>query len=160
MFLCVSWKFVALLILRYLPLEAALNQLFKFPPHKLIISFFPPVIFTAHLKLLFKEFRIIELAKKSLLLLRNHKDHHHIHKSTPLHPPLSQPNSFNILWSIDLLLGNDSINTSPLEPRRAKIGRLLLGKGAVNAPKTIRDNRRRCFPWGPPWGYITSISRS
>jgi hypothetical protein len=27
--------------------------------------------------------------------------------------------------------------------------RPLLCNGAVNTPKTIRDNRRRCFPGGP-----------
>jgi hypothetical protein len=27
--------------------------------------------------------------------------------------------------------------------------RPLLWNGAVNTPKTIQDNRRRCFPWGP-----------
>jgi hypothetical protein len=55
----------------------------------------------------------------------------------------------------DVLLGNDSVNTFPLEPKRATIGRLLLGNGSVNTPKTIRDNIRRCFPWSPPRGYIT-----
>jgi hypothetical protein len=33
----------------------------------------------------------------------------------------------------------------------ATIGRLLLGNdGSVNTPKTTRENRIRCFPWGPP----------
>jgi hypothetical protein len=27
--------------------------------------------------------------------------------------------------------------------------RPFLWYGAVNAPKTVRDSRRRCFPWGP-----------
>jgi hypothetical protein len=27
--------------------------------------------------------------------------------------------------------------------------RPLLCNGALNTPKTIRDNRRQCFPWGP-----------
>jgi hypothetical protein len=27
--------------------------------------------------------------------------------------------------------------------------RPLLCNDAVNTPKTIRDNRRHCFPWGP-----------
>jgi hypothetical protein len=27
--------------------------------------------------------------------------------------------------------------------------RKLICNGAVNTPKTIWDNRRRCFPWGP-----------
>jgi hypothetical protein len=49
-----------------------------------------------------------------------------------------------ILWRIDPLIGNDSVNTVPREPTRATIC-LLLGNGSVNTPKTIRDNRRRCF---------------
>jgi hypothetical protein len=47
----------------------------------------------------------------------------------------------------------------PAEPTRAVIGRLFLGNGSVNMPKTIWDNRRRCFPWGPPQGYITWSSK-
>jgi hypothetical protein len=45
----------------------------------------------------------------------------------------------------------------PATHAHATIGRLLLGNGAVN---TAFNNRRRCFPWGPPRGYITKISRS
>jgi hypothetical protein len=36
-----------------------------------------------------------------------------------------------VLWRIDPLLGNDSVNTFPREPTRETIGRLLLGNGAV-----------------------------
>jgi hypothetical protein len=57
------------------------------------------------------------------------------------------------------LLGNNLVNIFPREPTRATIGRLLLGNGSVNTPKTIRDNRRRCFPWGPPRVYITRSSK-
>jgi hypothetical protein len=64
-----------------------------------------------------------------------------------------------ILWRIDPLLSNDLINTFPWEPTRATIGRLLLSKGSVNTPKTIRDNRRRCFPWGPSRSYIRVSSK-
>jgi hypothetical protein len=64
-----------------------------------------------------------------------------------------------VLWRIDPLLGNDSINTFPREPTRAKVGRLLLGNGSVNTPKIIRDNRRRCFPCGPARGYIRVSSK-
>jgi hypothetical protein len=39
------------------------------------------------------------------------------------------------------------------------IGRLLLVNGSVNTPKTIRDNRRQCFPCGPLRGYITRSSK-
>jgi hypothetical protein len=42
---------------------------------------------------------------------------------------------------------------------RANIGRLLLSDKSVNTPKTIRDNRKWCFPWGPPRGYITRSSK-
>jgi hypothetical protein len=63
-----------------------------------------------------------------------------------------------VLWRIDQLLGNYSVNIFPREPTRAKIGRLLIGNGLVNTPKTIRDNRKRCFLWGPPWGNITGSS--
>jgi hypothetical protein len=64
-----------------------------------------------------------------------------------------------LLWRIDPLLGNDSANTFPREPRSATIGRLLLGNRSVNTSKTIRDNRRFCFPWGAPRGYITKSSK-
>jgi hypothetical protein len=63
-----------------------------------------------------------------------------------------------ILWRIDPLLGNDSVNTFPRKRTRAAIWRLLLGNGSVNWPKTIRDNRRR-LPWGPLRGYITGRSK-
>jgi hypothetical protein len=63
------------------------------------------------------------------------------------------------LYSVDPLLGNDSVSTFLWEPTRATVERLLLGNGSVNTPKTIRDNRRRCFPWGPPRGYITGSSK-
>jgi hypothetical protein len=43
----------------------------------------------------------------------------------------------NVLWCIDPLLGNESVNT----------------------PKIILDKRRRRFPWGPPRGYITGSSK-
>jgi hypothetical protein len=58
-----------------------------------------------------------------------------------------------MLWRIDPLLGNDSVNTFSRKPTRATIECLLLGN------KTIRDNRRRCFPWGPPRAYITGSSK-
>jgi hypothetical protein len=45
----------------------------------------------------------------------------------------------------------------PATHAHATIGRLLLGNGAVN---THFNNRRRCFPWGPPRGYITRISHT
>jgi hypothetical protein len=61
---------------------------------------------------------------------------------------------------IYLFLGNDSVNTFSREPTHTKIGCLLLGNGSLNMTKTIRDNRRRCFLSGPPWSYITRISRS
>jgi hypothetical protein len=41
----------------------------------------------------------------------------------------------------------------------ARNNKTLLGNGSVNTPKTIRDNRTRCFPWGPPRGYITRSSK-
>jgi hypothetical protein len=37
--------------------------------------------------------------------------------------------------------------------------RLLLGNGSVNTPKTIWGNRRQCFRWDPPRGYITTSSK-
>jgi hypothetical protein len=61
---------------------------------------------------------------------------------------------WRVLWRIGSLLGNDSVNTLPRESTRATIGRLLLDNGSVNTPKTIRDNRRRCFPWGLSRAYI------
>jgi hypothetical protein len=64
-----------------------------------------------------------------------------------------------ILRRTDPLLGNDLVYTFLREPTRATIGRILLGNGLVNTPKTIRDNRRRCFPWVPPRGYITGSSK-
>jgi hypothetical protein len=64
-----------------------------------------------------------------------------------------------IMWLIDPLIGNDSVNTFPREPTRATIGRLLLCNGSVNMPKTIQDNRRRCFPWGPSRDCITRSSK-
>jgi hypothetical protein len=57
------------------------------------------------------------------------------------------------------LLGNHSVNTFPRKQTRGTIGRPLLGNGWVNTPKNIRDNRRRCFPWGPPRGYIAWSSK-
>jgi hypothetical protein len=62
-------------------------------------------------------------------------------------------------WRINPLLVNDSVNTFPREPTRATKGRLLLGSGSINTPKTIRDNRRRCFLWGPFQGCVTRIPR-
>jgi hypothetical protein len=64
-----------------------------------------------------------------------------------------------IMWRIDPLLDNYSVNIFPREPTRATIGRLLLGNGSVNTLKTMRDNRRRYFPWDPPWGYIARSSK-
>jgi hypothetical protein len=64
-----------------------------------------------------------------------------------------------ILWRVYPLPGNDSVNTFSRQQRRAIIGRLLLRKESVNTPKTIRDNRRLRFPWGPPRGYITRSSK-
>jgi hypothetical protein len=64
-----------------------------------------------------------------------------------------------VLWRIEPLLGNDSVNTFPREPTRATIGRLLLSKGSVNKPKTIWENGRRCFQWGPPRGYLRRSSK-
>jgi hypothetical protein len=64
-----------------------------------------------------------------------------------------------ILWPIDPLLGNVSVNTIPREPTCATIKRLLLGNWSVNTPKTIRDNIRRCFLWGPPRGCIMRRSK-
>jgi hypothetical protein len=61
-----------------------------------------------------------------------------------------------ILWYIDPLIGNDSVNTYRAK-HASTIERLfsvwsasqpLLRSGAVNTPKTTRDNRRRYFPWG------------
>jgi hypothetical protein len=63
-----------------------------------------------------------------------------------------------LMWRLDPLLGNGSVNTFLQEPTRAKVGRLLRGNGAVNTPK-IQDKRRRCFPWSPPQGYITGSSK-
>jgi hypothetical protein len=48
---------------------------------------------------------------------------------------------------------------SPTEPTCATTGRLLLGNGSVNTSKTIRDNIRGCFPWGPPRENITRSSK-
>jgi hypothetical protein len=68
-------------------------------------------------------------------------------------------NQNDLSWYIDPLLGNDSVNTFPREPTRAKVGRLLLGNGVFNTPKIIRDNRRRRFPWGSLRGCITGSSK-
>jgi hypothetical protein len=65
----------------------------------------------------------------------------------------------HILWRIGPLLGNYSVNTFQRESIRATKGRLLLGNGSVNTPETIRDNKRWCFPWKPPWGNITANSK-
>jgi hypothetical protein len=40
----------------------------------------------------------------------------------------------NILWRIDPLLGNDSVNALPRESTRATIGRPLQSNGSVNKP--------------------------
>jgi hypothetical protein len=53
---------------------------------------------------------------------------------------------------------NSPVNTFPLGATRATIGRLLLGNGSVNTPKTIRDDKR-CFPWDLSRGVITIISK-
>jgi hypothetical protein len=66
---------------------------------------------------------------------------------------------FFILWCIDPLVGNDSVNTFPREPTPTTIVRLLLNNGSVNTPKTIRNNRKRCFLWGTPRRYITGSSK-
>jgi hypothetical protein len=47
----------------------------------------------------------------------------------------------------------------PATYAHAAIGRPLLGKGSVNTPKIIRDNRSWCLPWGPPQGYTTKSSK-
>jgi hypothetical protein len=44
----------------------------------------------------------------------------------------SRMTAYSILWRIDPLLGNDSVNTFPREPTRAKIGCPLLGNGSVS----------------------------
>jgi hypothetical protein len=64
-----------------------------------------------------------------------------------------------ILWRINQLLGNDSVNTFPRELTCAKLRRLLLENGSVNTPKTMRGDRRRCLPWGASRGYITGSSK-
>jgi hypothetical protein len=66
---------------------------------------------------------------------------------------------YNILWRIHPLLGNVSVNTSPRETTRATTGHLFLSNGSVNTTKKIQSNRRRCFSWGPPQGYITGSSK-
>jgi hypothetical protein len=43
------------------------------------------------------------------------------------------------MWRVYPLLINDSVNTFPREPTRARIGRLLLDNGSLNTPKTIQD---------------------
>jgi hypothetical protein len=80
------------------------------------------------------------------------------HESSNFHDGTWNSLSINTV-TIDPLLGNDSVNTFPLEPTRATIRRLLLGNGSLNTPKITRDNRRRCFPWGLPRGYITRSSK-
>jgi hypothetical protein len=45
----------------------------------------------------------------------------------------------------------------PATHAHSTIGRLLLGNGALH---TLFNYRRRCFPWGPPQGYLTRISHS
>jgi hypothetical protein len=60
-----------------------------------------------------------------------------------------------ILWRIKPLLGNDPVNTIPLKPTRTTVWRLLLGNGSVSIHRTVRDNRRRCFPRSPYRSYIT-----
>jgi hypothetical protein len=47
----------------------------------------------------------------------------------------------------------------PRDPTRSTTGRLLLDNGSVNTLKTIRYDRRQCFPWGPPRAYITGSSK-
>jgi hypothetical protein len=63
-------------------------------------------------------------------------------------------NALNPLWRVYQLLGNDSVNTCPRLFYAWSAPRPLLCNGVVNTPKTIRDNKRRCFPWGP-WKTIT-----
>jgi hypothetical protein len=53
-----------------------------------------------------------------------------------------------ILWRVHLLLDNDSVNRLQAVFYVVR-ARPLLFNGAVNTHKTIRDNRRRCFRWGP-----------
>jgi hypothetical protein len=76
------------------------------------------------------------------------------HILTPYCFLISTASSLILLWCIDPLLGNDSVNTFPQEQTRATIGSLLLGSGSVNTPKTIWDSKRQNFSWGPPRGYI------
>jgi hypothetical protein len=64
-----------------------------------------------------------------------------------------------ILWRIDPLLGNGSLNIFLWKRTCETIGCLLLGNGSVNTPKIIRRNRGWYFPWGPPQGYITGSSK-
>jgi hypothetical protein len=64
-----------------------------------------------------------------------------------------------ILWHMDPLLGNKSVNTFPWEPTHATIGHLLLGNESVNTPKIIWDNRRWCILLGSLWGCITRSSK-
>jgi hypothetical protein len=63
-----------------------------------------------------------------------------------------------LLWWVYPLLGNDSVNAFRLEQTLSTTGHPLICNGAVNTPKIIRYNRRRCFPGGPPPDYITTRS--
>jgi hypothetical protein len=71
--------------------------------------------------------------------------------------PLHEYNK--MLWSIEPLRGNDSVNIFQREPTHATIRRLLPGKWSVNMPRIIRANRTRCLPWGPPRDHITASSK-
>jgi hypothetical protein len=55
-----------------------------------------------------------------------------------------------LLWRTDPLLGNGSVNTFPLEPTRATIGRPLRGNGTVNTP----DQQQMLFLRGSWRGFI------
>jgi hypothetical protein len=78
-------------------------------------------------------------------------------KSTPdIHFWIISFDSSNIYSFKIIGKGNHDNN---LESQRATIGSLLLGTELVNTPETIRGNRRRCFPWGPPRNYIKGNSK-
>jgi hypothetical protein len=62
-----------------------------------------------------------------------------------------------ILWRICPLLGNGSVNTFPKHMLSTIEGHPLLGNGPI---KSIFDNKRPCFPWGPCRGVVSSTEQS
>jgi hypothetical protein len=68
--------------------------------------------------------------------------------------------ALKILWRIDPLLGNDSVNTFPREPTSATTGRLLLDNGSVNTSKNTGQQKTAFSMGSAPRLYNENFQKS